>query len=209
MLKILIADDYVIVRRGLKQILLEEYPAATIEEAENYPDLLEKVSRADWDIIVSDFVMPGGGGFQAIKEIKEKARNLPILIVSISSEEQYAFRLLKAGASGYLSKDVVPEELIKAVKQIVSGKRYISEAMAERLVDKLQNDSDFQLHEFLSERELEVFRLIAKGKSISEIGELLDIGQTTASTYRSRILKKMNLNTNAELTRYSIEYNLQ
>jgi DNA-binding NarL/FixJ family response regulator len=208
MLRILIADDFVIVRRGLKQILLEEYPAAVIEEAGDFPDLIAKANTAYWDIIIADFIMPGGGGFQAIKEIKENAMGLPILILSINSEEQYAFRLLKSGASGYLNKDAVPEELIKAVKQVLSGKKYITEAMAENLVHKLQRDRNFQLHEFLSDREMEVFQLLAEGKAINEISELLDISPATASTYRLRILKKMNLNTNAELTRYSIDNNL-
>lgn len=208
MLKVLIADDHEIVRRGLKQILLEGFSFAHIEEAGDCPSLVEKAIGGSWDIIVSDLAMPGGGGLEALKQIKQISPSIPVLILSIYPEDQYALRVMKAGAAGYLNKDAAPEELVTAVNRILSGRRYITEGVAEKLVEKLDDQADVPLHELLSDREWDVFRYLASGKSVSEISSLLMLRSTTVSTYRTRILVKMNMRTNAELIQYALENKL-
>jgi two-component system invasion response regulator UvrY len=208
MLRILIADDHEIVRRGLKQILLEGFAFAQIEEASDCPSLVQKALSADWDIIVSDLAMPGGGGLEALKQIKQKMPALPVLILSIYPEEQYALRVMKAGASGYLTKDAAPEELVNAVNRILTGRRYITAGIADKLVQQLDDQSDVPPHELLSDREWDVFRYLASGKSVSEISDLLSLKSTTVSTYRTRILTKMNMRNNAELIQYALENKL-
>ncbi len=208
MIRVLIADDHEIVRRGLKQILQEEFPFAHIDEANDTPSLLTKAISGTWDIILSDLAMPGGGGLDAVRQIRQLNLDVPVLILSIYPEEQYALRVIKAGASGYLNKDAAPEELVNAVQRILSGRRHISEKVAELLSLSLHRADEQLLHELLSEREYKVFRLIASGKSNADIaGELL-IGATTVSTYRSRILTKMNRKSNAELIQYAMENGL-
>jgi two-component system invasion response regulator UvrY len=208
MLRILIADDHTIVRTGLKQILLEAFPGALIGEAGDAETLLKKVFTAEWDVVISDLSMPGKSGLEALSEIKQQQPKLPVLILSIHSEEQYALRVLKAGASGYLNKDLAADELVKAVNRVLLGRKYITAAVAEKLADKLDMDCDKPAHENLSDREFAVFKLIASGKSVSDIAHILSLGVTTVSTYRARILEKMNMKTNAALTRYAIEYHL-
>ena len=208
MLKVLIADDHEIVRRGLKQILLEEFPFTHIEEASDTKTLVEKAIAGKWDIILSDLAMPGGGGLDAVRQIRQQNITVPVLILSIYPEDQYALRVIKAGAAGYLNKDAAPEELINAIQRILSGKRHISETVAELLSLSLHQADETPLHELLSEREYKVFRLIAEGKSNAAIAEELLIGCTTVRTYRSRILNKMNKKNNAELIQYAIENGL-
>jgi len=208
MLKVLIADDHEIVRRGLKQILLEEFPFTHIEEASDTKTLVEKAIAGKWDIILSDLAMPGGGGLDAVRQIRQQNITVPVLILSIYPEDQYALRVIKAGAAGYLNKDAAPEELINAIQRILSGKRHISETVAELLSLSLHQADETPSHELLSEREYKVFRLIAEGKSNAAIAEELLIGCTTVSTYRSRILNKMNKKNNAELIQYAIENGL-
>ena len=205
MLRILIADDHDIVRRGIKQILLEEFSFAHIDEAIDTDSLITKAINEKWDIVVSDLAMPGGGGLFALRVILEKVPDLPVLFFSTYPEEQYALRTIKAGAAGYLNKNVAIEELPKAVRQILSGKKYTTPAIAEKLGLSLKNFGETTLHELLSERELSIFIMLAAGQSISQIASKLDLAATTISTYRSRILTKMNLRTNAELTQYAIE----
>jgi two-component system invasion response regulator UvrY len=206
MLRILIADDHDIVRRGMKQILLEEFSFAHIGEAIDTDSLIAKAINEKWDIVVSDLAMPGGGGLLALRTILEKVPGLPVLFFSTYPEEQYALRVIKAGAAGYLNKNVATEELPKAVRQILSGKKYTSAGIAEKLGLPQKDFTETTLHELLSERELSIFIMIAAGQSISEIASKLDLATTTISTYRSRILTKMNLRTNAELTQYAIEH---
>jgi two-component system, NarL family, invasion response regulator UvrY len=208
MLKVLIADDHEIVRRGLKQILLEGFSFAHIEEAGDCPGLVEKAIATTWDIVVSDLAMPGGGGLEALKQIKQQVPGLPVLILSIYPEDQYALRVMKAGAAGYLNKDAAPEELVTAVNRILSGRRYITEGIAEKLVRKLDDHDDVPPHDLLSDREWDVFRYLAIGKPVSEISELLTLKSTTVSTYRTRILIKMNMKTNADLIQYALENKL-
>lgn len=208
MLRVLIADDHEIVRRGLKQILLEEFPFIHIEEASDTTTLVEKAIAGNWDIILSDLAMPGGGGLDAVRQIRQQNITVPVLILSIYPEDQYALRVIKAGAAGYLNKDAAPEELVHTVQRILSGRRHISEAVAELLSLSLHQADEMPLHELLSEREYRVFKLIVAGKSNAAISEELLIGSTTVSTYRSRILTKMNKKNNAELIQYAIENRL-
>lgn len=208
MLRILIADDHTVVRRGLKQILLDEFPSAFIDEATDADILLKKVFKEEWDIVISDLSMPGRSGMEALQQIKLHNPKLPVLILSVHSEEHYAIRVLKAGASGYLNKESAPEELINAVRRLLMGKKYITPSIAEQLASGLDKDADKPLHEILSDREFEVFKLLASGKSVSDIADQMVLSVTTVSTYRSRILAKMNLKTNADLTLYAIENKL-
>ena len=208
MLRILIADDHSIVRAGLKQILQEEFTGAFIEEVADAETLLKKVFSAGWDVVISDLSMPGKSGLEALAQIRQQAPKLPVLILSMHPEEQYALRVLKAGAAGYLNKALAPEELVNAVKRVLLGRKYITAAVAEKMADKLDDDAEKLSHEILSDREFDVFKLLASGRSVSEIAEALSLGVTTVSTYRSRILDKMNMKTNADLTRYALEHKL-
>ena len=208
MIRILVADDHTVVRRGLRQILLEGFPGAHVEEVGDAEDLIKNVVKSEWDVVISDLSMPGRSGLDALQQIKQLQPNLPVLILSIHPEEQYALRVLKAGASGYLSKDMAPDELVNAVKKVMLGKKYITASVAEKLASMLDQDHNKPLHEYLSDREFNVLKMLATGRSVSEIAESLFLSVTTVSTYRSRIMAKMNLKNNAELTLYAMENKL-
>jgi len=207
-MRILIADDHAIVRRGLKEILLEEYPSAVIADASDAEELLKKVFMENWDLIISDVSMPGRSGLDALKQIKQAFPKLPVLIMSIYSEDQYAVRAFRAGASGYFNKNSIHEELFKAVESVRKGKKYITPAVAEKLAEAFPTDGTAQPHQLLSDREFEVFKLLASGKTVTEIAYQLSLSANTVSTYRSRILEKMNLHSNSELIRYALEQKL-
>jgi len=207
-MRIFIADDHTIVRRGLKQILQDEYPSAYIEEGSDAEILIKKVIKESWDLIITDISMPGRSGMEALQLIKSQFPKLPVLVLSGHTEEQYAMRVLKAGASGYLSKDTAPEELLLAVRRIMQGKKYITPNIADQLIADLDKDGAKQPHELLSDREFEVFKLIASGKSVSDIATQMLLSVTTVSTYRARVLIKMNLKTNADLTIYAMDKKL-
>lgn len=209
MRRFLIADDHEVIRRGLKQILLEEYPFAFFEEAGSGTELITKaIANPNWDIIISDLAMPGGGGMEALQTFKKILPQVPVLILSIYPEDQYAVRVIKEGAAGYLNKDAAPEQLVNAVQKIISGRRYISDKIADKLSDNLNHPHTSSPHLLLSEREYDVFKMIVEGRQVSEIAAALALGPTTISTYRSRILSKMNLKNNAELIQYAIENGL-
>jgi len=208
MLRILVADDHTVVRRGLRQILLEGFPGAAIEEVADAEDLVKQVMKLPWDVVISDLSMPGRSGLDALQQIKQLQPGLPVLILSIHPEDQYALRVLKAGASGYLSKDMAPDELVNAVQKVMLGKKYISAAVAEKLASALDQDNSKAPHEALSDREFSVLKMLAAGKSVSEIADSLFLSVTTVSTYRARILAKMNLKNNADLTLYAVEHKL-
>ena len=208
MLRILIADDHTVVRKGLKQILLEEFSNALIAEVPDAEELIRKVMAEKWDVVVSDLSMPGRSGLDALQQIKLSFPDMPVLILSIHPEEQYALLALKSVASGYLSKDTAPDELVKAVKKVLLGKKYISQSIAEKLADSISSPSSKQPHENLSDREFDVMKLLANGKSVSDIAEMLSLSVTTVSTYRARVMTKMNLRSNSDLTKYAIEKNL-
>lgn len=208
MIRILIADDHTIVRKGIRQILAEEFIDAIIEEVADADDLIKKVILGKWDLVISDLSMPGKSGLESLQHIKYLFPTLPVLILSIHPEEQYAIRVLKAGAAGYLSKDTAPEELVIAVNRVLLGKKYITLSIAEKIADTLNHDITKKIHETLSDRELNVFKMIASGKSVTEIAESLSLSATTVSTYRARIMIKMNMKSNGNLTLYAIENHL-
>ena len=208
MLKILIADDHAIVRKGLKQILLEEYPSAIIGEASDTEGLLTEIINNGWNIVICDMNMPGRSGLDALNQLKQVAPDTPVLIMSMYPEDQYALRVLKAGAAGYLEKESIHDNIIKAIQTVQLGKKFITPSIAEKLADAFQDNSSRLPHELLSDREFDVFKLIASGKSVSEIANKLSLSTTTVSTYRARILEKMSIRSNAELTRYALERKL-
>jgi len=208
MVKILIADDHAVVREGLKQILSESSDMVVTAEASTGPEVLEKIGKDDFDLVVLDIAMPGRGGLDILKEIKNKKPRLPVLILSMYPEEQYAVRVLKAAASGYMTKESAPHELVKAIQQISKGKKYVSPSLAEKLALDLEITTGRPLHESLSDREYQVMCMIASGKTLKEIAEQLSLSIKTISTYRSRILEKMNMKSNAELTHHAIKNRL-
>jgi two-component system invasion response regulator UvrY len=206
MLRILIADDHEIVRKGLKHILLEEFPFAHIEEAVDGIMLLEKALNADWDIVLCDIAMPNLNGIKALQQIKAKLPALPVLIISIQTEEQYSKTMLRAGASGYLSKDAAPKELVTAVQTILEGNKFFLSAAKNKT--EAPETIGVPPHEQLSIRELEVLKLLANGNTLIQIGEALSLSPSTISTFRARIVKKLGVSNNAELTRYAVANNL-
>ncbi len=208
MIKILIADDHPIVRQGLKQILSEEPDVAMVGEAQNSQEVLELVRKQDWDIVILDIKMPGRGGLDVLKELKHERPKLPVLILSVYPEDQYAVRALKAHASGYMTKESAPEELVKAIRKIIQGGKYIGPTLAEKLAFDLETETEKPLYETLSDRESQVMCMIASGKTISQIAEELSLSVKTIGTYRTRILEKMKMKTNAELTHYAIKNGL-
>ena len=208
MIKILIADDHPIVRQGLRQILADISDMEIAGEAVNAQETLDQVRVGGWDVLVLDITMPDRSGFDILKELKNEQPHLPILVLSIHGEEQFAVRVLKAGASGYLTKENAPAELIKAIRKVVAGGKYISPSLAETLAFNLDVTSDRPPHETLSNREFQVMQMMASGKTPTEIAAELSLSAKTVSTYRTRLLEKMNLTTNAEIIRYAIENGL-
>ncbi len=208
MLRILIADDHTVVRKGLRQILLEEFPSAEITETADAAALFMKVLREEWDVVITDISMPDKSGLEVLQQIRRDHPRLPVLILSAHSEDQYAIRALKAGANGYLCKDSASEELVTAIRRILMGKKYITASLAEKLTFQFDQENDRPPHESLSDREFEVMKYLAAGKVVSEIASQLCLSVTTISTYRARILAKMSLKTNYDLTRYAMENKL-
>jgi len=206
--RILIADDHAVVRQGLKQILADAFKRASFGEAANSQQALERVWKEAWDIVILDLTMPGRSGLEVLKEIKSAHPKLPVLILSMHPEDQFAVRLLKAGASGYMTKESAPEELVGAVKKAIAGGRYVSAGLAEKMASLLVNDTKGAPHETLSDREFLILRQIAAGKSVSVIARELSLSVKTISTYRVRLLGKMGLVNNAELLRYAFDNNL-
>ena len=208
MIKVLIADDHAIVRKGLRQLLIEEFPSARVEEEGDAESLISKSLQGDWDVVICDLSMPGRSGLDALRQIRQSSPSLPVLIMSMHPEDQYALRVLKAGASGYLNKESIHDELIKAIHTVLRGKKFITPSIAEKLAEAFDTDSGQHPHEALSDREFDVFKLIATGKSVSEIAQQLSLSVTTVSTYRARIMEKMKMRSNADLTRYALEKSL-
>lgn len=207
-MRVLIADDHAVVRRGLKQILADEFKPLTVGEAENAGEALCLIRERVWDVVILDISMPGRSGLEVLKEVKGLRPQLPVLILTTHPEEQYAVRVLKAGAAGYMSKESAPEHLLEAVRKVNKGGRYISPAVAELLAAQIGCDTEKQPHENLSDREYSVLCMIASGKTVGQIGQELSLSVKTISTYRARILQKMGMKTNAELTHYAISNNL-
>jgi len=207
-IRLLVADDHAIVRRGLHQIVAEAPGLEVAGEAATAEEVLARVEERAWDVVVLDLSLPGGNGLDLLAEVKRRRPDLPVLILTVHSEEQYAVRALRAGAAGYLTKESAPEQLVEAVRKVVRGGKYVSPAVAERLAYNLGRDPDRAPHEALSDREYQVLRRVASGKTVSEIAVELSLSVKTISTYRTRILEKMGMKTNAELTHYAIKNGL-
>jgi two-component system, NarL family, invasion response regulator UvrY len=207
-MKILITDDHAVVRQGLKQILAEEFTRAEFGEATNAQEAIDRVWKENWDVVVLDITMPGRSGLEVLKEIKKSRPKLPVLVLSMHPEDQFAVRILKIGASGYMTKESAPNELVGAVKKVIAGGRYVSPSLAEKMASYLAIDVHTPPHERLSDREFLVLRLIASGKTPTAIAKELALSVKTISTYRMRILEKMSMSNNAELTHYAIQNQL-
>jgi len=209
MLNIFIADDHEIVRRGLKQIVVDSPEMKVAGEAKTGEETLESIREdGKYDVLVLDISLPGKNGVETLKDIRSFNQSLPILMLSIHPESQYAIRTLKAGANGYLTKSSAPEELVSAIKKVASGRKYVSPELAERLAGYATQDIEKQPHELLSDREFQVLKMMASGKTLTQIGEELGLSPKTVSTYKRRIVKKMQMDTNAELTQYAIHNDL-
>ena len=208
MIKILVADDHAVVRAGLKRII-DDIPGMVVaDEASSGQEVLEKALEKDYDIVLLDITMPGRSGFDILKELRSQKPNLSILFLSVHPEEQYATRVLRMGASGYMTKESVTEELSTALLKVASGGKYISSSLAERLASELEANSAQAPHRILSNREFQVLCMIASGKAVKDIAKELFLSVKTISTYRSRILQKMNMGNNAEIIRYAIDNEL-
>lgn len=205
---ILIADDHAVVRRGLREILADSIPDAGFSEAGNGDEVLGQLSKSAIALLVLDINMPGRSGMDVLRDVKHSYPRLPVIILSVHSEEQYAVRCLRAGAAAYINKESASEELATATKKILSGGRYISASLAEKLISTLDEPGDKLPHESLSDREHEVMKMIAAGVHLTEIGEKLHVSVKTVSSYRARIMEKMQMTSNAELTRYAMTHGL-
>lgn len=208
MIRILVADDHAVVRNGLKQIVSDTPDMVVAAEASNGQEALNKALEDDYDIVLLDITMPDRSGLDILKEIKSQKPELPVLILSMHPEEQYAVRALKAGAAGYLTKESAPEELIMAMRRVSGGGKYVTSSLAEKLASVLETSAEEPLHQALSDREYQVLCMIASGKRVKQIANELFLSAKTISTYRSRTLRKMNMNNNIELTRYAIQNQL-
>ena len=208
MLRILIADDHEVVRKGLMKVLAEILQPIKVDEARNGQEAMSKVLKSEYDLVVLDIKMPGKSGLDVLKEIKQHKPKLPVLILSMHPEEQFAVRAIRAGASGYLTKECAGDELVLAVQKALKGERYISGSLAQILAGELDSDSEKSLHEILSDREFQVMLMIASGKAVSVIAKELCLSVKTISSYRTNILLKTGMKNNAEITHYAIHNKL-
>lgn len=208
MIRVLVADDHTIVREGLKQILAKSGDLEVAGEAANGNDVLRLVREQTWDVLVTDMSMPGRNGLELIKLVKEARPQLPVLVLSMYGEEQFAVRAIRAGASGYLNKESASDQLVNAIRKIAGGGVHVSPAVAETLFRNVRDGGNRLPHEQLSDREFQVLRLIADGLSVNDIAQTLSLSPKTVSTHKARILEKMNMNNQAELIRYALEHRL-
>jgi DNA-binding NarL/FixJ family response regulator len=207
-INIVLADDHALVRQGLKQILLAQADLAVGGEAANHGEVMQLVRKSPPDVLVLDINMPGKNGIDTLKQVKQEFPRLPVLMLSMYPEDQYAVRALKAGASGYLTKMAAAEQLVDAIRIVARGRKYITPELAQSLADSLDRDPDVPPHELLSDREFQVLRLIASGRTLAQIGDDLALSPKTVSVYRARLLAKLRLASNAELTRYALTHQL-
>jgi DNA-binding NarL/FixJ family response regulator len=208
MIRILIADDHAMVRQGLRNILSGQSDFQVIAEASNHGEVMQHLRREPCDVLVLDIAMPGKNGIDTLKQVKLELPNLPVLILSMYSEDQYGVRALKAGAWGYLTKMAAADQLVDAIRQVVRGRKYITAELGQSLAESLHRDKDAPAHALLSDREFQTLRLIASGKTLTQIGQALALSPKTVSVYRARLLEKLGLQSNAELTRYAFENKL-
>lgn len=207
-MRILIADDHPLVRQGLKQVLEEQADFAVAAEAKDGDDAIAVAGRVAWDVAVVDYNMPGKSGVELVKELRRRYPERPVLVLSMYPEDRYALRLLKAGAAGYLNKESAPEELVGALHKVAAGGRYVSAALGEKLALAVAGGADEPAYEKLSDREYQIMWQLASGKTVGDIAKQLFLSANTVSTYRARILKKLNVRNNAELMRYAIRHQL-
>jgi len=203
-----LTDDHAVVRHGLRQILADEFKRAVFGEARNAQEALDLIWKENWEVVVLDITMPGRSGLEVLREIRKSRPKLPVLVLSMHPESQFAVRVLKSGAAGYMTKESAPEELVGAIKKVLNGGRYVSASLGEKLATYLSSDSQKPAQDLLSDREFQVLRLIASGKIVSEIAKELSLSVKTISTYRTRILEKMGLRNNAELMHYAMQHRL-
>ncbi len=208
MINILVADDHAVVRQGVKQILADVSDMAVKDESQNGSETLEKVLQNDYDVVLLDISMPGRSGLEVLEDIKNQRPKLAVLILSMHPEEQYAVRALRAGASGYLTKASAPHELIGAIRKVAGGGKYVTSSLAEKLADEMEIDTEKLPHERLSNREHQVMLMLAGGKSVSDLADELCLSVKTISTYRTRVMSKMGMKKNAELTLYAVHNKL-
>ena len=206
--RILIVDDHFVVRQGLKLVLSEQFPTATFGEAADGNQALEAIWAEEWDVVLLDISMPGRGGLEALKDIKQSKPRLPVIILSMHPEDQFSIRMMKLGASAYIRKDSAGHELVDAVTAALNGQRYITPILAQKLALHVTNEENEALHESLSDREYQVMCLLASGKTVKEIGNDLSLSVKTISTYRTRILEKLNLRNNSQIMRYAVQRGL-
>jgi len=209
MIRVFIVDDHPIFREGLKKVMSAAPDMEVVGEAADGPEALQRILMNNYDVVILDLGLPGMAGFDVLRTVKAKRPSLPVIILSIHSEEEYAMMVLKERASGYLTKESVPVDLIKAIRKAVTGGTYVSDSLGERFADKLLGRALSKPHESLSNREYQIFRLIVKGKTVKEIAREISLARPTISTYRTRILGKMKMKTNAELVRYAVTHNLE
>ncbi|HEX9714584.1 MAG TPA: response regulator transcription factor [Desulfurivibrionaceae bacterium] len=208
MIRVLIVDDHAVVRRGLRELLSDEFRGAAFGEASTAQQALEQIWKKEWDVALLDITLPGRSGLDLLKEVKAARPRLPVLVLSVHPEDQFAVRVLKAGAEGYLTKESAPEELVNAIRKILAGGQYVSPTLAEKLALGLRKDSTRAPHETLSDREYEIMCCIASGKTVTEIARELSLSPKTISTYRARLLEKLRVKNNAEIIRYAIRNGL-
>lgn len=208
MIRIVLADDHAIVRQGLRQILLAQPDFSVVAEAANHVEVMQQLRRTPCDVLVLDIAMPGKNGIDTLKQAKAEMPKLPVLILSMYPEDQYALRALKAGASGYLTKMAAADQLVEAIRQVTRGRKYITPELGQSLAESIDRDPDAPAHELLSDREFQTLRMIASGQSLTQIGQALSLSPKTVSVYRARLLAKLRMSSTAELTRYALENKL-
>ncbi len=208
MTRILVADDHALVRRGLKEVLADASRDFVVGEADSAAAVLDKVRAERWDLVILDLNMPGRGGLDVLGELRREFPQMPVLVLTVQPEDQFAVRALRAGAAGYLTKESAPDQLVDAVRKVLRGGRYVSEALADQLAVSVASPTDRPVHETLSDREFQVLRRLASGRTVSQVADELSLSVKTISTYRTRILEKMGLTSNAELTHYAVRNKL-
>jgi len=207
-IRVVIADDHAILRQGLRQILVAQEDIEVVGEASNYGEVMQQVRKDTCDVLLLDIAMPGKNGIDTLKQVRIERPKLPVLVLSMYPEDQYAFRALKAGASGYLTKMTAADQLVDAIRTITRGRKYITPELAQSLAESFDRDTEIEPHSLLSDREFQTLKLIAAGKPLAQIGAELALSPKTVSVYRARLLAKLGLHTNADLTRYAIEHGL-
>ena len=207
-MRILIADDHPFIRRGIKQIVADELPGSILGEAQNCPEVLQLVRNGAWDLVVLDLAMPGGDGLEVLRQIKASHPKLPVLVLTMHTEDQFGVLVMREGAAGYLTKRAAPDELVKAIRKISQGSKYITSTLAEKLAHEIDKGTDKPRHKLLSTREFQVFIQLASGRTVDEIAEELSISDKTVRQFRARLLRKMGLKNNVELARYAMQNDL-